>query len=555
MGKALGEGSFGKVCLGTHSITGEHVAIKVLEKSRLVQADDVRRVSREIQILKKNRHRNVVQLFEVLDTPNSICLIMENCDAGEMFSYIVKHKRVHESQACLFFQQIVDGVDYLHSVEVTHRDLKPENLLLQTSKTHGFVVKIVDFGLSNTHDGGKLLQTACGSPCYAAPEMIAGKMYWGPKADVWSMGVILFALVCGYLPFEDSNTAKLYDKILAGEYSTPNWISVDVRDLISKILNTDPEFRYDIDQIRNHPWFSRVAAPALPSFAVEARDVEDDPTKKLIVLDKLILEQVINHLSVDQQVVADALASETHNAVTTTYHLLAQRHFLDAVETHTKKNTLSVEGGIDPPVAQRETVTILASTIKPKPPATAKRQASTTDKEQPSTLSNNNNDKKSNDETLATTNGAGHVEKNLLVPPLNLSSKAVVTNYLNSQTVRETSANARPISADCRSARLPTRTIRRMDLTAGVRAAASKRNNRTRLLPKFARRIASGNDENGKTSVQNWKLSVGGVECGGDAKMTPERPAKTNQLRTARKIGRAAIISRGHHRASPYNGA
>ena len=166
----------------------------------MVEAADVQRVAREIKILKRNRHQNIIQLFEVLDTPTAIYLIMENADAGEMFNYIVQKKRVDELQACHFFHQIIDGAEYLHNMEVTHRDLKPENLLLQHS-ADGLFVKIVDFGLSNTHDGGALLQTACGSPCYAAPEMIAGLKYWGPKADIWSMGVILYALVCGYLPF------------------------------------------------------------------------------------------------------------------------------------------------------------------------------------------------------------------------------------------------------------------------------------------------------------------------------------------------------------------
>jgi 5'-AMP-activated protein kinase, catalytic alpha subunit len=217
LGKTIGEGTFGKVKMGTHILTGEKVAVKVLEKSRICEKADVTRVAREIKILKRNLHHNVIQLFEVLDTPATIYLIMENADRGELFDYIVAHQRVEEPQACYFFHQIIDGVDYLHQMEVTHRDLKPENLLLQNS-SRGLIVKIVDFGLSNTHDGGRKLKTACGSPCYAAPEMIAGngeKYYEGPKADLWSVGVILFALVCGYLPFEDANTTKLYKKILA----------------------------------------------------------------------------------------------------------------------------------------------------------------------------------------------------------------------------------------------------------------------------------------------------------------------------------------------------
>jgi 5'-AMP-activated protein kinase, catalytic alpha subunit len=223
-GKTIGEGTFGKVKIAVHIPTGEKVAVKVLEKSRIKEQADIRRVNREIKILKKTRHPNVIQLYEVLDTQNSVYLIMENADGGEMFDFIVAHRHVPESQACIFFHQIIDGVEVLHQNEITHRDLKPENLLLK-STPNGWLIKIVDFGLSNTHDGGRLLSTACGSPCYAAPEMIAGKKYVGPLADIWSMGVILFALVCGYLPFEDPNTSALYKKIMGGQYKPAKWIS------------------------------------------------------------------------------------------------------------------------------------------------------------------------------------------------------------------------------------------------------------------------------------------------------------------------------------------
>lgn len=205
-----------------------------------------------------------------------------------MFDFIVAQKRVEEKQACKFFHQIIDGIEVIHRNEITHRDLKPEvgesadccemsiillylkfsifmiqNLLLKATPD-GWVVKIVDFGLSNTHEGGKLLATACGSPCYAAPEMIAGKKYFGPMADMWSIGVILFALVSGYLPFEDPNTSVLYKKILAGDYQTPKWISAEVKDLINCILEVDPKKRYTVENIRKHPWYNIVSESSIP---------------------------------------------------------------------------------------------------------------------------------------------------------------------------------------------------------------------------------------------------------------------------------------------------
>lgn len=164
--KKLGVGTFGEVRLGIHIPTGEKVAVKILEKSRVKEQADIRRVNREIKILKKTRHCNIIQLYEVLDTPTAIYLMMENAEGGEMFDYIVAHRHVSELQACKFFHQIIDGVEVLHKNEITHRDLKPENLLLKASPG-GWTVKIVDFGLSNTHEGGRFLSTACGSPCYA----------------------------------------------------------------------------------------------------------------------------------------------------------------------------------------------------------------------------------------------------------------------------------------------------------------------------------------------------------------------------------------------------
>lgn len=171
---------------------------------------------------------------------------MEYACGGELFDYIVKRKKLKEAEACKFFQQIISGVEYIHRCGICHRDLKPENLLLDESKN----IKIVDFGLSNTYREGGLLKTACGSPCYAAPEMIAGKKYYGLASDIWSCGIILYAMTCGFLPFEDPNTNKLYKKILACDFTIPSSLSVDCKDLVKKILNTDPAKRITIGDIR-----------------------------------------------------------------------------------------------------------------------------------------------------------------------------------------------------------------------------------------------------------------------------------------------------------------
>jgi len=199
LGKALGEGTFGKVKLGTHILSGEKVAVKVLEKSKIKDKKDVERISREIKILKQLHHPNVVQIYEIIETEKDLFLVMEYASGGELFDLIVQNQRLKERTASKYFQELVAGVHYIHKLGVCHRDLKPENLLIDFDKS----LKIVDFGLSNTYEKGQTLKTACVSPCYAAPEMIAGNRYHGLKSDLWSCGVVLYSMLCGYLPFED----------------------------------------------------------------------------------------------------------------------------------------------------------------------------------------------------------------------------------------------------------------------------------------------------------------------------------------------------------------
>jgi len=178
---------------------------------------------------------------------------MEFAPNGELFNHIVKRKRLKEEEACKFLQQIISGIEYIHDSGICHRDLKPENLLLDENNN----IKIVDFGLSNTYLQGQTLKTACGSPCYAAPEMIAGKRYHGLGSDIWSCGIILYAMTCGYLPFEDPNTNKLYKKILACDYKIPGFISPQNKDIMTRILQTDPSKRFSIQDIRAHDWYSK----------------------------------------------------------------------------------------------------------------------------------------------------------------------------------------------------------------------------------------------------------------------------------------------------------
>lgn len=177
---------------------------------------------------------------------------MEYAPGGELFDYIVKKKRLPDKEACRFMHQILAGIEYLHKNKICHRDLKPENLLLDENMN----IKIVDFGLSNTYKKDTdTLKTACGSPCYASPEMIAGKRYLGIDTDLWSLGVILYAMTVGYLPFEDPDTNKLYKKILDSDFITPGYVEKPCRELIKSLLKTEPTQRIKIPEIKIHQWY------------------------------------------------------------------------------------------------------------------------------------------------------------------------------------------------------------------------------------------------------------------------------------------------------------
>ena len=251
----LGSGTFGKVKLGIYIPNKEKVAIKIIEKSKMTEKDDLVRLEREFEMLAQFNHPNLIMVSEIFESDNNYYTVMDYCEEGELFNYIVKNKYLSEEESAFFYYQLINGLEYIHSLGIVHRDLKPENLLL--TKDH--ILKIIDFGLSNYFKEGqsRYLYTPCGSPCYASPEMVTGNSYDGIMIDVWSTGIILFAMLCGYLPFEDKNNEKLFKKIAECKIEYPDYISEEARDLMKQIIVPNPKERITINDIKKHNFYKR----------------------------------------------------------------------------------------------------------------------------------------------------------------------------------------------------------------------------------------------------------------------------------------------------------
>ncbi|KAJ4728039.1 Non-specific serine/threonine protein kinase [Melia azedarach] len=260
LGRTLGEGSFAKVKFAKNVETGDCVAIKIVDRDQVLRHKMVEQIKREISTMKLIKHPNVIKIIEVMASKTKIYIILEFVDGGELFDKIAKHGRLREDEARRYFQQLINAVDYCHSRGVYHRDLKPENLLLDS---YG-VLKISDFGLSafsqQVREDG-LLHTACGTPNYVAPEVLNDKGYDGRTSDVWSCGVILFVLMAGFLPFDESNLMALYRKICRADFSCPSWFSAGARKLIKRILDPNPLTRITISEMLEDEWFKKGFKP------------------------------------------------------------------------------------------------------------------------------------------------------------------------------------------------------------------------------------------------------------------------------------------------------
>ncbi|XP_059397896.1 serine/threonine-protein kinase MARK2-like isoform X6 [Carassius carassius] len=310
--KTLGKGNFAKVKLAKHVLTDKEVAVKIIDKAQL-NSSSLQKLFREVRIMKLLNHPNIVKLFEVIETEKSLYLVMEYASGGEVFDYLVAHGRMKEKEARAKFRQIVSAVQYCHQKCIVHRDLKAENLLLDADMN----IKIADFGFSNEFTLGNKLDTFCGSPPYAAPELFQGKKYDGPEVDVWSLGVILYTLVSGSLPFDGQNLKELRERVLRGKYRVPFYMSTDCENLLKKLLILNPTKRGSLEQqIMKDRWMNMGNEDDELKPYIEPQPDYKDPKRTDIML----------RMGYSLDEIQDSLINQKYNDVMATYLLLDYRN-------------------------------------------------------------------------------------------------------------------------------------------------------------------------------------------------------------------------------------
>nr|XP_048295464.1 serine/threonine-protein kinase MARK1 isoform X1 [Myodes glareolus] len=308
--KTIGKGNFAKVKLARHVLTGREVAVKIIDKTQL-NPTSLQKLFREVRIMKILNHPNIVKLFEVIETEKTLYLVMEYASGGEVFDYLVAHGRMKEKEARAKFRQIVSAVQYCHQKCIVHRDLKAENLLLDADMN----IKIADFGFSNEFTVGNKLDTFCGSPPYAAPELFQGKKYDGPEVDVWSLGVILYTLVSGSLPFDGQNLKELRERVLRGKYRIPFYMSTDCENLLKKLLVLNPIKRGSLEQIMKDRWMN---------VGHEEEELKPYSEPELDLNDAKRIDIMVT-MGFARDEINDALVSQKYDEVMATYILLGRK--------------------------------------------------------------------------------------------------------------------------------------------------------------------------------------------------------------------------------------
>ncbi|GAA6230211.1 serine/threonine-protein kinase SIK2-like [Lates japonicus] len=313
--RTLGKGNFAVVKLAKHKVTKTQVAIKIIDKTRL-NPSNLEKIYREVQIMKLLNHPHIIKLYQVMETKDMLYIVTEYAKNGEMFDHLTSNGRMSEDEARKKFWQILTAVDYCHRHHIVHRDLKTENLLLDANMN----IKLADFGFGNFYNAGEPLSTWCGSPPYAAPEVFEGKEYEGPQLDIWSLGVVLYVLVCGSLPFDGPSLPALRQRVTEGRFRIPFFMSQDCENLIRKMLVVDPAKRISVAQIKQHRWMladPTAAHQTLSHSLTEYNSNLGDYSEPVL--------GIMNTLGIDRQRTIESLQSSSYNHFSAIYYLLLER--------------------------------------------------------------------------------------------------------------------------------------------------------------------------------------------------------------------------------------
>ena len=287
----IGEGNFGKVKYGTHILTSQPVAIKFINKNRLIRPGDMDRIKNEMKIIYSSNHPNILKAYEIFEDDSNYYIVMERPERGDLFNYICSKGRLSLDEASFIYFQLVNAVSYLQKMKIAHRDLKPENILL----TEDFILKIGDFGLSKYYKNKNIrMSTICGSPCYSAPEMLRGNKYKPYPIDVWGIGIVLYCMVCGALPFEDTKEDDLIRKVVQCDYNCPYYINQNVRALFKRIFCSNPNERITMEELKMNCVYNMGKANFMKYYKIYGENGELLPQ-----VQRFIKEKAINYLETE----------------------------------------------------------------------------------------------------------------------------------------------------------------------------------------------------------------------------------------------------------------
>ena len=326
----IGEGNFGKVKYGTHILTSQPVAIKFINKNRLIKQGDMERIKNEMKIISTSNHPNILKAYEIFEDESNFYIVMERPERGDLFNYICSKGRLTLDEASFIYYQLVNAVSYLQKMKIAHRDLKPENILL----TDDFIVKIGDFGLSKYYKNKNIrMSTICGSPCYSAPEMLRGNKYKPYPIDVWGIGIILYCMVCGALPFEDTKEDDLIRKVIQCDYNCPYYVNQNVRALFKRIFCSNPNERITMEEIKMNSIYNMGRANFMKYFKIFNEDGELLPQ-----VERFIKEKAVKYLETECSMEINNIDIEQNTAYKIYFHTFMHKTKWDMY--HIPKNNM-----------------------------------------------------------------------------------------------------------------------------------------------------------------------------------------------------------------------